>query len=242
MPEVSQRTLGKVIVALTDLYSEQQRDSPFFARDFWRTKLFERGFPNWLNEFVLEERHNWSSIVPWLFSGEARDRLHAELGRAERHSMLVKLTALAYEETTNRTTKEAIRLSLQLDGFEVSDGGLRPIDGPVSVDGEKSRLLSYLSGSSLGRKDVISKHIEDAQGLFSHGHRNTAVRTTIRDHTSLAACPFEPEWVGGVANGHSEKEVHHAYVDWYSRNQRLFRAPSGEAVHQGSLQESEGAF
>src|ERR1035437_11010418 len=39
-----------------------------------------------------------------------------------------------------------------------------------------------------------------------HHHRNTPVRK-IRDHINLAACPFESEWAGGVAKGHSEKEV-----------------------------------
>jgi hypothetical protein len=42
MPKLSQRTLGKVILALEAMAPQDVFTS--VERDFWRTKLFERGF------------------------------------------------------------------------------------------------------------------------------------------------------------------------------------------------------
>jgi hypothetical protein len=176
MPQLSQRTLGKVTTALAKLYSQDQNDTVFFSVDYWRNKLFERGFPEWLRRFVQDKSHNWTVIIPELFEGKVKTRDHYYVGEAVCYSMLVKLTAMAYEDTKSyNLIREAIRLSLQLDGFEVADGLLRPIDGPVSVSEEKSRLLAFLRASRLGRKDVISQHIADAEDLFSQGKHHPAI-------------------------------------------------------------------
>ena len=89
--------------------------------------------------------------------------------------MLPKLTVMAFEESTNQSIQDAIRLSLQLDGIEISNEQLRPIDGPVSIEEEKSRLLAVLKTSNLGRKEVISKHIKDAEDLFGQGKYHPAI-------------------------------------------------------------------
>jgi hypothetical protein len=57
MPEISQRTLGKVITALTAMVPDEACTAHDFD-DFWRTKLFEKGFPSWLSEFVLAKNRN----------------------------------------------------------------------------------------------------------------------------------------------------------------------------------------
>jgi hypothetical protein len=175
MPSLSQSTLGRVATALARLYSQDQQASVFFSTDYWRNKLFERGFPDWLRQFVLDKSHNWTVIIPELFEGRVKDRDNYYVGVAVCHAVLRKLAVVAYDDTKNQATKDAIRLSLQLDGFEVAAGALRPIDGPVSVNEEKSRLLAFLKVSKLGRKEVISQHIADAEDLFSQGKHHPAI-------------------------------------------------------------------
>jgi hypothetical protein len=174
MPELSQRTLGRVIKALTAMMPDDADTFPLM-RDFWRTKLFERGLPSWLIDFVLAKGMNWSVVIPELFAGTVKTADHVPVSYALCHQMLRHLTVIAFEESKNRATKEAIRLSLQLDGFDVSKDKLRPIDGPVSVEEEKNRLLAYIEASKLGRQDVISKHISDAEDLFGQGKHHPAI-------------------------------------------------------------------
>lgn len=181
MPEISQRTLGKVVTALAAMGPDEGYRARDFD-DFWRTKLFERGFPSWLIEFVLAKNRNWSVVIPALFDGTVKVRKHGgigyfdyEIGRAVCHAMLPRLTVMAFEESENQPIQESIRLSLQLDGFEVSQEKLRLIDGPVSVEEEKSRLLAFLRASKLGRQDVISKHLREAADLFSQGKYHPAI-------------------------------------------------------------------
>jgi len=174
MPQLSQRTLGKAIVALTAMLPLDADTYPLM-RDFWRTKLFERGFPAWLVDFVLARSMNWSVIIPELFDGTVRTREQVQVGYAVCHAMLPRLTVMAFEESRDRSTQEALRLSLQLDGFEVGKEQLRPIDGPVSAEEEKSRLLVFLKASKLGRQDVISKHLTDTEDLFSQGKHHSAI-------------------------------------------------------------------
>lgn len=181
MPEISQRTLGKVITALTAM--EPAETYAFsLVQDFWRTKLFERGFPGWLIDFVLGKSMNWSVVIRELFEGTVKTHkpfgfayAEIEVGRTVCHAMLPRLTVMAFEEPQNQPIQEAIRLSLQLDGFDVSQEQLRPIDGPVSVEEEKSRLLAYLQASMLGRKVVIAKHIKDADDLFNGSKYHAAI-------------------------------------------------------------------
>ncbi len=174
MPELSQRTLEKVILALGEMLPDHADTFPLMA-DFWRTKLFGSGFPDWLIQLVLKRSRNWSVIIPELFAGSIKTSENVPVGPFLCHQMLRKLAVLAFSESRSRPTKEGLRLSLQLDGFEVGDAGLRPIDGPVSVEEEKSRLLSYLKASKLGHQDVISKHIRDAEDLFNEGKHHAAI-------------------------------------------------------------------
>lgn len=174
MPEISQRTLEKVILALGEMLPGSADTFPLMA-DFWRTKLFGAGFPDWLVQYVLRRGRNWSLIIPELYAGRVETANHVPVPKLLCHQMLRNLTVLAFSESKNPSTKEAIRLSLQLDGFEMENTNLRPIDGPVSVEEEKSRLLAYLNASKLGRHDVISKHIRDAEDLFNQGKHHAAI-------------------------------------------------------------------
>ena len=144
-------------------------------RDFWRTKLFERGFPDWLRDFVLDKKMNWSVIITELFAGRVVGRSGHYVGEFLCQEMLPRLTVMAFEESKDRSTREAILRSLQLDGYDVSNAQLRPIDGPVSIEEEKSRLLAFLKASKLGRKDVIAKHLKDAEDLFGQGTYHPAI-------------------------------------------------------------------
>lgn len=176
MPALSQRTLARVIVALDEMLPDSADTFPLM-RNFWRTTLFGSGFPNWLIQFVLKRSWNWSVIIPELFAGrvETADYDNVVVPELLCHQMLRNLTVLAFSESKTRTTQEGLRLSLQLDGFDISGENFRPIDGPVSVEEEKSRLLHYLKASKLGRYDVISKHIRDAEDLFNEGKHHAAI-------------------------------------------------------------------
>src|SRR5271165_6940999 len=153
MPEISQRTLGKVIPALNELPSSAR--TTLELRNFWRTKLFKYGFPEWLCDFAQDQSLNWAVIIPELFAGEVRKDGYM-VGGYLCQQQLPRLTVLALTESKNQAIKDSIRLSLQLDGFDIGKDGIRPIDGPISIDQEKSRLLDYLKKSKLGRQDIIS--------------------------------------------------------------------------------------
>jgi hypothetical protein len=174
MPEISQRTLERVILALAEMMPEHADTFPLM-RDFWRTKLFGAGFPDWLIQFVLKRSMNWSVIILELFAGTVQTADHVSIPETLCHQTLRNLTVLAFSESKSRATQEGIRLSLQLDGFDVGQNGLKPLDGPVSVEEEKSRLLAYLKASKLARQDVISKHIRDAEDLFAQGKHHAAI-------------------------------------------------------------------
>jgi hypothetical protein len=174
MPEISQRTLAKVITALNEMVPHTADTFPLI-RDFWRTRIFEWGFPAWLTDYFISRGMNWSLVIPELFSGTIKTKDGAVVESFLCHQMLRNLTARAYDESNSRATKENIRLSLQLDGYDVGGGQMRSIDGPVSVEEEKSRLLKDLKASRLGRQNVISKHITDAEDLFSDGKHHPAI-------------------------------------------------------------------
>lgn len=171
MPELSQRTLGKIIPMLNCLVPPNAQTFPE-VREFWRTTLFQRGFPPWLTEFVLSKSSKWSVIVPELYTGRVKVG-GGLIGEFLCHQMLRNLTVLAYE-CQDRQLKNDLRLSLQLDGFEIDSKGLQGI-GITSVEQEKSHLISLLKSSKLGRQDVISKHIADAEDLFSQGKHHPAI-------------------------------------------------------------------
>jgi hypothetical protein len=215
MPELSQRTLGKVIPALTAMGPDEAY-APHDFDDFWRTKLFEKGFPSWLSEFVLAKNRNWSVVIPALFDGTVKTRkpfagayVDYEIGRTVCRAMLPKFTLMAFEESKDQSIREAIRLSLQLDGFEVSQEKLRLIDGPVSAEEEKSRLLAFLRTSKLGRQDVISEHLKSAEDLFSQtqyhpaiGEARSALQSIIEETVTLVEAK-----VGRRSGGATKNQV-----------------------------------
>lgn len=121
MPELSQRTLGKIIPMLNCLVPSHAETFPEI-RDSWRTSLFEHGFPPWLIDFVLSKSSNWTVIVPELYQGRVMVG-GGLIGEFICHQMLRNLTVLAYG-CQDRRLKNDLRLSLQLDGFEIEGGGL----------------------------------------------------------------------------------------------------------------------
>ena len=153
-----------------------EADTYPLMRNFWRTKLFEHGFPDWLRDFVLDRSMNWSVIITELFAGRAVSRDHRyDVGEFLCHQMLPRLTVMAFAESKDRSIRDAILRSLQLDGFDVNNEQLRRIDGPVSIEEEKSRLLAFLKASKLGRQDVVAKHIKEAEDLFGQGKYHPAI-------------------------------------------------------------------
>jgi len=171
MPELSQRTLGKIIPMLNCLVPSHAETFPEI-RDFWRTSLFEHGFPKWVIDFVLSNSSNWSLIVPELYEGRVVVG-GGLIGESLCHQMLRHLTVMAYA-CEDRRLKNDLRLSLQLDGFDIDGSGLQGI-GITSVEQEKSRLISLLKSSKLARQDVITKHIRDAEDLFNQGKHHPAI-------------------------------------------------------------------
>lgn len=171
MPELSQRTLGKIIPMLNCLVPSTAETFPEI-RNFWRTSLFEHGFPPWLIDFVLSKSSNWSVIVPEMYQGRVMVG-GGLVGEFICHQMLRNLTVLAYE-CQDRRLKDDLRLSLQLDGFEIDGKGLQGI-GITSVEQEKNHLVSLLKSTKLGRQDVIAKHISDAEELFNQGKHHAAI-------------------------------------------------------------------
>jgi hypothetical protein len=171
MPELSQRTLGKIIPMLNCLVPSTAETFPEI-RNFWRTSLFEHGFPPWLIDFVVSKSSNWSVIVPELYQGRVVVG-GGLVGEFICHQMLRNLTVLAHE-CQDRQLKNDLRLSLQLDGFEIEGRGLQGI-GITSIEQEKSYLVSLLKSSKLGGQEVITKHISDAEELFSQGKHHPAI-------------------------------------------------------------------
>jgi len=174
MPGISQRTLAKVIAVLSEMLPRDADTFPLM-RDFWRTKLFEWGFPDWLTNHFISRGMNWSVVIPDLFKVNVKTKDGVPVASVLCNSMLLRLTVAAYEESKSGPAKENLRRSLQLDGYEVGAGKIGSIDGPVSIEEEGSRLLRDLKASQLARQDVISKHIADAENLFSDGNHHSAI-------------------------------------------------------------------
>jgi hypothetical protein len=174
MPGISQRTLARVIVALSEMVPREADTFPLM-RDFWRTKLFELGFPDWLTDHFISRGMNWSVVIPDLFKASVKTKDGVPVASVLCNAMLLRLTIIAHDESKSRAAQENLRLSLQLDGYEVAGGKVTSIDGPVSVEEEKSRLLRDLKASRLARQDVISNHITDAETLFTEGKHHPAI-------------------------------------------------------------------
>jgi hypothetical protein len=65
-----------------------------------------------------------------------------------------------------------LRRSLQLDGFHVDRENLRlvPLEGNVSAQEEESRLTTLVRNSGVPQPNVVLKHIEDANSLYTQGN------------------------------------------------------------------------
>lgn len=188
----------------------EDADTQFFRREFWQQKLFEWGFPPWLIDHVAGKNYDWVRIIRDLHGGHVTEWHKSYLyhvPRSDQVAMLIKLTAMAMEESEESVDQERLRLSLLLDGFEVSRGKLVSVEGPVSIAKEKSRLLTNLEASAFVRKAVIAKHLQDAEDLFSDGKMHpataearSALQAGIEDTVSLVERKVPRKSGGGVKN------------------------------------------
>jgi hypothetical protein len=210
MPEVSQRTFGKLIEALSTMYAAHKVSSTVRFNDpmaFWRTKLFEYQFPEWLSKVVGEWSADWTSVVPQIRSGVVVSYKEINIGTTIGYSILLRLIAMVLQEPNHPNLIEQLRRSLQLDGFDFANQQLLPIDTPISAENEKNALLAMLKQSKIGRKDIISKHIIDAQELFTAGKHHPAInegrsafQAIIEEVVTLAETKFSRRSGAGLKN------------------------------------------
>lgn len=209
MPDLSQRTLAHVMRVLSaivpqGIYTSRSKEI------FWQQKLFEWGFPKWLIDYAEECIFEWTSIIRDLFDGKVWERTSSgshSIPRIVQASMLKRLTALAITESGQTEEVRQLRRSLQLDGFDVEDGETIPIDGPISVVEEKSRLLRDLKASLFTQKGIIAKHLEEAEDLFSKGKMHPAMgearsafQAAAEDCVELMEKNTRPKSGGGFKN------------------------------------------
>ncbi|MGB2625468.1 MAG: hypothetical protein WAK20_01655 [Candidatus Acidiferrum sp.] len=176
MPELSPRTLGKVIRVLEQMPGAawSEKSTHILQQDYWQGKLFEEALPGWFREVAPSYNYNWSIIVPLLFEGHLKTVDDASVGDVLCHVALRRLVVMVLVEK-GIPDVEAVRMSVQADGFTGAQKELVPIDGPVSVEQEKSRLLADLKVSKLGNKEVIAVHVKDAVEHFANGKHHSAI-------------------------------------------------------------------
>lgn len=201
MPELSQRTLANVMRVLDSL-PPKDVDSYPLMRKFWDQLLFGWGLPPWVFKVLTEQYYDWTTIIRRLHAGEL-----AFVPKASQQSLLKRLTTMAMVESHDTPQKERLRLSLQLDGAAVVLGELTPIQGPVSLTQEQNLLLTTLQASPFAQKELIAKHLKDAEGLFSSGKMHPAMgqsrsafQASIEDATSLVESKAGRNSGGGVKN------------------------------------------
>jgi hypothetical protein len=209
MPDLSQRTLGHLMQVLENLTPEDADTYPQ-RQKFWQQMLFKWGFPSWLIDYAVGKSHNWTAIIRHLFAGEVTERTGNSIyhiPQTLQESMLKRLTAMGITEADDTEEARQLRHSLQLDGFDVSDGKTVPLDGPVSITEERSRLLANLAASAYPRKDVIAKHLKDAEDLYSAGKMHPAMgqarsafEAGIEDTVSLVEQRVKLKAGGGLKN------------------------------------------
>ena len=114
---------------------------------------------------------------------------------------------MAMMESEDSVLREQLRLSLLLDGLEISHGQIISIEGPISVTREKSRLLKNLESSSFFQKVVIAKHLKDAEDLFAEGKMHpamgearSALQAGIEDTVTLVEAKVQKKSGAGVGN------------------------------------------
>ncbi len=177
-------------------------------RDFWQQKLFEAGFPRWFIQDSLSKSFNWTAIVTSLFGNIFIAKLDGTtIPKQVIDDILRRLTVFAFTETTDLRLRDELRLSLQLDGFEVAAEDLRNMEGFASVGEEKSRLLASLKKLPLGRQEVIAKHLTDAEEHFSQGKHHSAIgearaalQAVIEETAALSERKAQRKSGGGTKN------------------------------------------
>jgi hypothetical protein len=195
--------------ALREIAAEDV-DTDYLRHQFWQQMLFKWGFPPWLIDHAAEKRYDWTRIIRDLHSGKVAQWIKGMLQyvpQVLQESILIKLTAMAMEESDQSVDTEALRLSLLLDGFEMSQGKMLRAEGPVSVTKERSRLITDLEASSFARKRFISKHLEDAEDLFTEGKMHPAMaearsafQAGIEDTVSCVQLTVPRRSGGGLKN------------------------------------------
>jgi hypothetical protein len=132
MAELSQKTLGGVIKLLSELPPREAGTFPLL-QDFWRQKLFESELPNWFIRYAADQRFNWTIIVPNMFSGLPRFPGTQDIvPEISRNKCLLRLTVIAFKETNNQRERDALRLSLQSDGFEIPKPDVQGVNSQAS--------------------------------------------------------------------------------------------------------------
>jgi hypothetical protein len=192
------------------LLPPEDADTGQLIQEFWEQLLFEWGFPSWLIDHVIERHFNWTKIIRDLYGAEVvaghGDKSYVVPSLLQ-GSMLKRLTALAMTESENTVERERLRRSLQLDGFEISERELAPAEGPISIAQEKGRVLKTLAASSFARKDLIAKHLKDAQDHFSNAKAHSvmsesrsALQASVEDTVSLIEKKGARKSGGGLKN------------------------------------------
>jgi hypothetical protein len=137
---------------------------------------------------------------------------------------------------------------LQLDGFDVSDGKTVPIEGPIRVTEEKSRLLVNLAASSFARKELIAKHLKDAEDLFSEGKMHPAMgqarsafEAAVEDTVSLVEINTKRKAGSGLRNqiqfltkeGFMVADDEQAFLSAWGKGRKRFEEPNSVPHQRG---------
>lgn len=194
----------------------EDADTAFLRRQFWAAKLFEWGFPPWLIDYASEANFDWIRIIRDLYGGCVTHKVETSTATTINYvpqflqeSMLKRLTAMAMTEDSDESAgdRERLRLSLLLDGFEVSQGKMTSVEGPVNIAEEKSRILTNLRASAFARKELIATHLKDAEDHFSDnkmhsamGAARSALQASIEDTVSLVERKVPRKAGGGLKN------------------------------------------
>jgi hypothetical protein len=210
MPDLSHRTLAHVMKVLGSLVPEKADTYPR-RRELWQQMLFKWGFDEWLIDNASKSSYDWTTLIRELFAGKAKARIRRGLPFIVplpiQKSILKKLAAMAITESEDTEDARELRRNLELDGFDVVHGDIVPIEGPISVTEEKTRLLANLTDSSFARKDLIAKHLKDAEDLFSAGRMHpalgearSALQAGVEDTVSLVETKTKRKSGGGFKN------------------------------------------
>lgn len=182
MPELSQKTLGEVIKALGELQPAQDMTFPDM-HEFWRTTLFTNGLPDWLISFVESKGCKWSLIIPALYRGGVLTKGHGVVGEYLCHQMLRDLTKLAFTNSKSSATRQAIRLSLQSDGFDQSES-LKPVPAP------RTAMSSAMVEAALNDAETLIRSAGPARAL---DRMHTAMHAYLEDICTSQHTVFEDE-------------------------------------------------